>query len=193
MTSYLKNAVNRPCTRCKLTQPLESFAKTPSSGAPYGRASVCKPCRNAEYRKRRDAKGFKSRTPETTRNEHGAVTHKACTQCKKLVLVEKFDRHKSGFLQLRSYCKTCVHDQYLKRTYGFTAADKEKLAESQQFLCAICEKKHKVESLYVDHCHGSGQIRGLLCNSCNCALGFLGDGGSGTIQAAKNLIRYIDK
>lgn len=38
--------------------------------------------------------------------------------------------------------------------------------------CAVCGI---LDELCVDHDHGSGQIRGVLCRSCNLALGYLKD------------------
>lgn len=38
--------------------------------------------------------------------------------------------------------------------------------------CAVCLKQEK---LYVDHCHDSEKIRGLLCVKCNTGLGMLND------------------
>lgn len=40
--------------------------------------------------------------------------------------------------------------------------------------CAICAKDSD-QRLAVDHCHKSGEIRGLLCRACNLGLGFFGD------------------
>jgi Autographiviridae endonuclease VII len=41
-------------------------------------------------------------------------------------------------------------------------------------LCAICLKEPE-EPLHVDHCHSTGEVRGLLCRKCNMAIGFLKD------------------
>lgn len=57
---------------------------------------------------------------------------------------------------------------------NFTVSDYNKLLELQSHKCAICNKKTK-KRLAVDHDHKTGKIRGLLCTSCNHALGLLGD------------------
>jgi hypothetical protein len=64
---------------------------------------------------------------------------------------------------------------YLKRQYGLTAQDYEKMYVSQKGVCAICEQPQKNKRLCVDHCHHTGQIRGLLCSVCNSAIGKLKD------------------
>ena len=57
--------------------------------------------------------------------------------------------------------------------------------------CAICSisKKDNGKDLAVDHCHSTGKIRGLLCNKCNPAIGFLQD----SPEIAKNALEYIKK
>jgi hypothetical protein len=47
----------------------------------------------------------------------------------------------------------------------------------QEGRCAICERHQSdcKKALAVDHCHTTGKVRGLLCNSCNAGLGFLKD------------------
>ena len=52
--------------------------------------------------------------------------------------------------------------------------------------CAICGDGVK---LLVDHDHATGQLRGLLCNGCNCALGFMRDNPAILRKAAEYLER----
>jgi hypothetical protein len=67
----------------------------------------------------------------------------------------------------------------LKRTYNVTLEWYNEQLEKQNNACAICKQpetaiiKGKLLSLAVDHCHESGNIRGLLCRSCNNAIGAL--------------------
>jgi hypothetical protein len=62
----------------------------------------------------------------------------------------------------------------------------------QNHKCAICgidEKEAVKQKLYVDHCHTTGNIRELLCHSCNAALGLMKD----SIQILTKAIAYLDK
>lgn len=68
---------------------------------------------------------------------------------------------------------------------------------AQNHVCALCgEKENRVHKetgtiwdLAVDHCHETGQVRGLLCNSCNRGLGLLGD----TIDTLRRVLIYLEK
>lgn len=60
----------------------------------------------------------------------------------------------------------------LRRKYGMTEADYAVMKSAQGGKCAICAEPGE---LCVDHCHATGRIRGLLCRSCNLALGYLRD------------------
>lgn len=62
----------------------------------------------------------------------------------------------------------------LVRKYGITEHDYQRMHEKQGGLCVICGNPEKAKNrrLAVDHCHGTGRIRGLLCGRCNGALGW---------------------
>ncbi len=62
----------------------------------------------------------------------------------------------------------------LRRRYGITVDDYERMFYDQGGVCAICETP-KAETLSVDHCHTTLKVRGLLCNQCNRGMGLLGD------------------
>jgi hypothetical protein len=78
-----------------------------------------------------------------------------------------------------------LRDRKLQATYGITLAQYEAMLESQGGLCGICNTDNPYGegqvhqrarmSFAVDHDHTTGQTRGLLCNLCNRALGFLQD------------------
>lgn len=58
-------------------------------------------------------------------------------------------------------------DFKLRRDYNITIEDYERMATAQGGCCAICHKPPTKNPLYVDHCHKTGRIRGLLCAVCN--------------------------
>jgi len=77
----------------------------------------------------------------------------------------------------------------LKHLYGLTLEDYEKLLEAQKGVCAICKKSYRDggRNLSVDHNHISGKVRGLLCDSCNRAIGVFKD----DILTLQNAIVYL--
>jgi hypothetical protein len=67
-------------------------------------------------------------------------------------------------------------NRYFKYTCGITLEEYEDMAARQRNRCAICGGQPKEDSrLYIDHCHSTGQVRGLLCFHCNTALGHFND------------------
>ena len=63
---------------------------------------------------------------------------------------------------------------YLKRKYGITLEQYDAMLEAQGGCCAICRRPPRDDiSLHVDHHHGSGRLRGLLCFSCNVTVGHM--------------------
>jgi len=81
----------------------------------------------------------------------------------------------------------------LKRKYGITPEEYDSLAESQGHRCAICRTDNpgggptRRGYWHVDHDHGTGAIRGLLCMDCNVGLGRLGD----SVEGLERALAYL--
>jgi hypothetical protein len=61
--------------------------------------------------------------------------------------------------------KDTFHYSQLKKTYGITHEDYTEMFCEQEGRCKIC-RRHQEEftkRLFVDHCHETGVVRGLLC------------------------------
>ena len=96
-------------------------------------------------------------------------------------------------------CQECVDTEqqgFQLRKQGVSNQHYLALFEAQDGKCAICgvteghrSKNSKVCRLAVDHDHRTGQVRGLLCNSCNRGLGRFKD----SIENLEAAIRYLKR
>lgn len=91
------------------------------------------------------------------------------------------------------WCKACRNkhttENFRKSRFKMTFEDYQKKVEEQNGLCAICGNPPGKKSLAVDHCHKTGQIRGLLCGGCNIGIGHLKD----SIELLKKALAYLEK
>lgn len=63
-----------------------------------------------------------------------------------------------------------------QKFYNLSLEQEQKFLKIQNNACAICNKVFQTDSDYhVDHCHNTNKVRGLLCPSCNKALGLFKD------------------
>jgi hypothetical protein len=86
--------------------------------------------------------------------------------------------------------KQSLRAAHLKRKYGMTPADFERMLAAQDGRCAICgAPPADGQSLHVDHCHDTGLVRGLLCFNCNAGLGMFDHDGERLGAAATYLRR----
>lgn len=67
------------------------------------------------------------------------------------------------------------------KRYGIDINGYNKLYQKQGGRCAICFKEY--DKLDIDHCHFTNRIRGLLCGSCNRALGLMKDNSEFLLKA----------
>ncbi|MFC7217888.1 endonuclease VII domain-containing protein [Streptomyces polyrhachis] len=70
---------------------------------------------------------------------------------------------------LQAACRVTIQQAaHLKSKYGITVAEREGLIAAQGGVCVICPSARPE---HVDHDHGTGRVRGVLCFGCDAALG----------------------
>lgn len=98
---------------------------------------------------------------------------------------------KRSITQIRNrLIRSSVKDN-LNIDYNFVTVDwYEYLLNYQNKCCAICKKTigEVGKKLFIDHCHTTGKIRGLLCHNCNIGVGGFKD----DIGILKSAIEYIE-
>lgn len=75
------------------------------------------------------------------------------------------------------------------KKFGIEEIDYQRMLRRQNGVCAICDGPPDGPSFCVDHCHITGELRGLLCHSCNIGMGRLGDDPNLLRRAVKYLER----
>lgn len=77
-----------------------------------------------------------------------------------------------------SHYKTC-------KLYGITPDEYNILANKNNHRCWICNRETKEgKHLHIDHCHETGQIRGLLCFRCNYGLSYFNENANFLLNAS---------
>lgn len=158
----------KTCVACKEAKSFDHFSKS-SKGDGY--QSRCKPCfkqyHHNWYLKNKDSEAGKKRA-------WAQLNRQICTQRVK-------NWQKKNPNSVKNYA--------LKTEYGITLEFYNALLAKQGNKCAICSKT-QVElkrKLAVDHCHETGKIRGLLCDTCNRGIGYLKD----SISVLETAIAYL--
>ncbi len=81
-----------------------------------------------------------------------------------------------------------MRDLYYRRTFGITADAVDRLLQAQGGGCAICgAAPARLASMHVDHDHGTGVIRGILCINCNQGIGKFAEDADRLRRAAEYL------
>ncbi|WP_240489893.1 endonuclease VII domain-containing protein [Actinomadura atramentaria] len=191
----------KTCRDCGETKAATEFWKRKAS--PDGLSLYCKKCfglRNStSYRGKQAALGKKTRPYR----RHSDVPDgmKYCPRCQETKPVSEFGGNRSQPSGLAAYCRPChnrvmsdnkqrLHggqrNYLLKLRYGITAAQADDMRARQGRVCLICLDGSAV---HVDHDHETGLVRGILCFSCNGALGQFDDDVHRMIEAAD----YLEK
>lgn len=113
--------------------------------------------------------------------------------------------------RLYTYCKECRNKQrreshtlekgrarFLFKNYGITKEEYDLMLFQQGSLCAVCGQAEtlihwrtkEVQPLSVDHNHETGQVRELVCNTCNKIIGFIEQDRSKVQKALKYLKKH---
>ena len=115
--------------------------------------------------------------------------HDGCTN-------ERYKRWHSGWDKwiISTECNTCTS---LKKRYGITTGDRNKIMKEQGSKCAICYNEIEFKqglglnswTATVDHDHKTNKVRGILCGSCNNVLGRVQD----NTEILTNAIKYLER
>lgn len=113
---------------------------------------------------------------------------KRCTRCGESKTLDEFSPVHG---KPRSRCRSCRSLERTLSRYGIT---EETLAALHSRPCDICgappgsfQRTHAI-----DHEHATGRVRGVLCHSCNLALGHFKDDPERLAAAASYLTRDTD-
>lgn len=158
----LTPAGTQRCPRCALVLPVGAFHSNVSTKS--GRSSYCRGCRSTFNVERR-----KALAPDLAK-EIG----KRLYARRKPKLTPEYRRQ-----------------AMLKFRYGVSIQRYEAMLVAQGGRCAICGRSafdSTGRRLCVDHDHGTGRVRGLLCMRCNRGIGHFEDSVT-TIRAA---LKYLE-
>jgi hypothetical protein len=125
-----------------------------------------------------------------------------CCEVKEHTEYNKCSKAKDG---LQHYCRVCSNKKrkdwdledpertkgkYLRESYGLSFSQYAEMRDNQNNKCAICgeEETRFLKKLVVDHCHSSGEVRKLLCNTCNHGIGNFKD----NVELLKKAIGYLE-
>ena len=132
--------------------------------------------------------------------------HKKCSTCQEYKYFKDFGKNKSQADGHHQQCKECrskykpsaesmaksrerlrIWNRY--KMSGFTQEDYDNKLIEQGGKCAICGTDNPGKMDWnADHCHETGQKRGLLCPKCNKGLGHFKD----DIEVMKAAIEYLE-
>ena len=122
---------------------------------------------------------------------------KVCNKCKVDKVLTDFYLARNGKYGRKSICAECekartaewrvkagqthrdkARARHMQDKYGMSREDYNSMRAAQNHKCKICgidEVYCLHGKLYVDHCHTTNRVRGLLCHKCNTGLGMFQD------------------
>ena len=78
-----------------------------------------------------------------------------------------------------------IYFAHVKKKYGLSESEYRAILAAQGGHCAICPS---TDRLVVEHNHDTGEVRGIVCNRCNTALGMSDDSPTRLLALAQYLL-----
>ena len=194
------------CSVCRIRKNFSEFPK--NHRCKFGILRTCKDCVASKARPAR------ANSPKTLQMESDLATQsRQCTRCDVRKPLSHFPKNKSNRLGVASMCKACACEvasaywhsdvekarlkqrkQRILRNYGKSLDWFETTIASQGNCCPCCGVKYVMgangaDRAVVDHCHVTGQLRGIICSTCNVALGYAKE----NALRLRNLACYVEK
>jgi hypothetical protein len=169
------------CRTCHVVKPWSHFNRNAEMKSGY--SSRCKEC---------DSKAWTAKPgrPRTGPRKYAEPAEKLCRGCGQVLPIDEFRVRHERNNGRRPRCIGCEQKAHatwrdrnpgdsrrrnLRSKYGITEAEYFDLLEQQGGGCGICGSSESRWAtspwLHVDHNHQTGAVRGLLCHTCNIAVG----------------------
>ena len=169
------NSIEKRCAGCSKIYPATPEYFYREKRATDGLKSRCKRCRSKDQK-------------QYSKTKNGKAVFKRASI--------KYACSEKGKEVIKRYRQSpAAKNSQLKYRYGNTLEDYNMLFNQQNGCCAICGK-HQTElkrRLDVDHDHGTGKIRGLLCNRCNKNLGRFENGRKFNPLLTQQFMEYLNQ
>ena len=178
----------RKCSTCKQDKPLNQFRK--DSSRSDGLHKTCNEC-NAEIQRawyqRNKTKAAKKAKAKYAANKE-VINAKRRDKYKKNAVKYKAARKKYYLNNKDKIRETAWRKAGIK---DMTVEKYNQMYDQQNGCCAICgtHRKELKRNFSVDHNHDTGEVRGLLCGTCNRALGYFKD----SLQMLTIATNYLKK
>jgi len=151
----------------------------------YNNQNRCKECAKIHYRDLyRNNAAVKQK-----RNKYQSNRYQTNTEYRNKCNARSLKSVKKRYHNDPEYRKR-QRDAFIKRKYAITPEQYAQLLIKQDNKCAICYNTFKsTKGTHIDHAHGTGTVRGVLCRNCNTMLGYSGD----SITTHLNAIKYLKR
>lgn len=187
--------LSKSCGVCKIEKPHSDFYKNAAKGM---LKSECKECTTVLQKKYK----FNPNSVRVIGSKPVPL-EKSCSKCGEVKSYKEFYKGKGRLTSQCKACtderlksfhaknpdaqskfrsSEYNRSSMYKKAYGLSIEDVRKMHEGQMGLCAnracsleifVDVAKGDKRKAFVDHCHSTGKVRGLLCISCNTSLGLL--------------------
>ena len=147
-----------------------------------------------------------SKSSLTLPDGHKYTEGRICSTCGVFKSADNFklerDSRAFGGVAMRSKCRSCDEHRkwkrFIVRTYKINEEQYYEMLASQNYRCKICNSDQNNSErcgsgkLFIDHCHTTKEVRGLLCHKCNLAIGYLDDD-IGRLQKAIDYLKQFER
>ncbi len=168
MIKYIDN--NKVCSKCKVAKEVNQFDKWRTSTDGY--YPSCKSCKNVVKKQQR-------------------ISDPEYYNKRKIWYKNHYNKHKDSIkIRTTEYQKNNPHirrKSLLNYYYGLSLEAYQSLVDKNNGKCWICNSFPINRKLFVDHCHKTEKIRGVLCSKCNTAIAFFND----DINILNSAIEYL--
>lgn len=165
----MSTSETKPCTSCGGPKPVGRGRRLCDKCLESRKPLIDRRSYQARLQRTRDLRAHQGKNRKFA--ELAPEGMKWCPRCQQYLAIEEFGAAKRRKDGRAAHCGPCssayLHEYRLRTVFKIDPEEYYRLSELQDGRCAICFCKPRTRRLAVDHDHGTGEVRGLLCTRCN--------------------------